>query len=466
MTDLSSEQIRELWASMDPTERESFLGGLSEAEAEALLSDWSIWGRQNQQLPQQDFFAWLILAGRGWGKTRTGAETCAQWIEEAIEDPSLTGGDPLRIALVAETAGDARDVIVEGESGLLTYCPSHLRLDYEPSKRRLTWYNQSNKVVALGTTFSGKEPEQLRGPQFHKAWVDELGKYQYPDETWDNLEFGLRLGRRPQAVVTTTPKPIDLIRRMVKDPMVVVTVGSTYENKANLAKTFISRVLAKYEGTRLGEQELHAKILEDVPNALWTDPSIALNRTKKVPALDDIIIAVDPNVSEEGEGDEIGIMVVGAKVLTDGRLHGYLLEDLSGSYSPEGWGEMVVSAYWRWGCSVVVAEKNQGGVLVKRVITNTAQGESIRVDGKFAKESKARRAIPVAQLYEQGRVHHVGVFGDLESELKLFTQHSWNGKGSPNRADALIWGISHLFNFGAPPKAKHKKGRRFKSMKR
>ena len=292
-----------------PEDRKAFLASLTDEEAAALAYDWhGFWARPKQLPPAGVWRVWLILAGRGWGKTRVGAEQVISWARTPKQ----------RLALVAETAADVRDVVVEGESGILVCSPPGFQPRYEPSKRRLTWPNGT-----IATTYSGDAPEQLRGPQHHHAWCDEVAKWRYAQEAWDNLELGLRLGDHPQVVATTTPRPIPLLRQLLADTGTVVTRGSTYDNTVNMAPSFKVRILQRYEGTRLGRQELHAELLEDTPGALWTRTLLEQCRVSHVPTLTRIVVGVDP-------GGDAGIVVAG--VGEDD--HGYVLEDLSVSGSP------------------------------------------------------------------------------------------------------------------------------------
>jgi phage terminase large subunit-like protein len=287
------------WLASQPREAwQEFLARLSPPEKAKLTHQWRGWrARPNQLAPDGDWRVWLILAGRGFGKTRAGAE----WVREQVE--SNRAG---RIALVGETLADVRDVMIEGESGILAISPPHAMPLYEPSKRRLSWPNG-----AVAMVYSGEEPDQLRGPQHDAAWADEPAKWKYPVAAWDNLEFGLRLGRRPRVVATTTPRPIKLLRDLLADPMTVVTRGSTYENRSNLAASFFDRMVGKYEGTRLGRQELHAEMLDDVPGALWQRQNLDLYRRARVPELKRVVVAIDPPVTSGEDSDETGIVVAG-----------------------------------------------------------------------------------------------------------------------------------------------------------
>jgi len=338
------------------------------------------------------------------------------------------------IALVAPTAADVRDVMVEGESGLLAIAPPWDRPEYEPSKRRLTWENG-----AIATTYSADEPERLRGPQHDFAWCDELAAWRYP-EAWDMLMFGLRLGDDPRAVVTTTPRPTKLIKALVADPKVVVTRGSTYDNKFNLAPAFLDQIVRRYEGTRLGRQELDAEILEDVPGALWTHGLIDATRVNTVPSLTRIVVAIDPAVSTDEHADETGIVVAGK----DAAGHGYVLADLSGRYTPTEWAKAAIAAYRAHGADRVVAEVNNGGDLVEATLR--VVDPAVSFAAVHAARGKVARAEPVAALYEQGRVHHLGALPRLEDQMCCFA-HDFSRETagySPDRVDALVWALTEL----------------------
>lgn len=384
--------------------------------------DWSCFARENQLEPPGNWNTWLLLGGRGFGKTRTAAE----WIRSLAER-----GKDRRIALLGRTSSDVRDVMIEGESGILNICPPWFKPIYEPSKRRLTW---PNGVVA--TTFSAEEPDMLRGPQFHAAWCDELAAF--PDvAAWDNLRFGLRLGRRPRVVVSTTPRPTDEIRALVKDPTTHVTRGSTYENKRNLAPDFLNRIVTKYEGTRLGRQELEAEILDDTEGALWTQGIIDQHRQISPPEeLRRIVVAIDPAVSAKATSDETGIITVGV----DYNGHAWVLDDDSGMYKPDAWAN---KAIWRYNvreADCIVAETNNGGDLVEVNLRTVPGGRNIPFKSVHASRGKAVRAEPVAALYEQGKVHHVGRFAQLESQMTTFVPGVT--QKSPDRMDALVWAIT------------------------
>jgi len=415
--------------SLDPTDRRRILNELTDREAAALLYDWTFWARPKQLPPDGGWRVWLILAGRGFGKTRTGAE----WVRALAES-----GRVRRIALVAETAADARDVMIEGESGLLACCPSWARPRYEPSRRRVTWPNG-----AVANSFSADDPDQLRGPQFDAAWADEIAKWRY-EAAWDNLMLGLRLGVDPRCVATTTPKPRAWLARLMADPGTVVTRGGTRENAANLAPVFLDQILARYAGTRLGRQEVEGEFLAEVQGALWTRMLIEAARAGP-PAAGDlarIVVAVDPAVTAGADSDETGIVVAG--IGADGRY--WVIEDLSGRLSPDLWARRATDAFRRHRADAVVCEVNQGGDLV--VATLRTVDPALPVRAVRATRGKRLRAEPVAALYEQGKVRHAGAFPMLEDQMAGFT--GLPGEASPDRLDALVWALTDLA-FDRPP---------------
>ena len=392
----------------------------------------------------------MYLAGRAMiptHNTRAGSE----WIRECVcgETP-LRRGKYSRVALVAETAADARDVMIEGQSGLLPIHHKDWRPVYEPTKRRLTWPNG-----ATATTYSAEDPDQLRGPQHDCGWSDELAKWRTSKEevrsketgtsrgmeTWNMLQFGMRLGSHPRILVTTTPRPIPLLRDILRDPGTVVTKGSTYDNAANLAPQFLETVKAKYEGTRLGRQELRAEILEDVPGAMWTIEMIeGALRKVPIPDLARVVVAVDPSGTRgmEDSGDWIGIVCAGKGV--DGRF--YILADWSCKLPPSGWGRRAVDCFHHFGADAVIAERNYGGAMVEAVIRTADPNVPYREVS--ASRGKIARAEPIAALYEQGRVSHAEPFLELEAQMMAFTHNGYMGDGSPDRADSMIWAATEL----------------------
>lgn len=369
-----------------------------------------------------------MLSGRGAGKTRAENELIIQWAREGFSP----------IALVGETVADVRDVIVEyHSSAILRISPPWFMPKYEPSKRLLTW---PNGVKAF--TYSGDEPDQLRGPAHAKALVDELAKYKYPQETWDNLMLGLREPPRPQAVVATTPRPIPIIKDLVKESMelgtdVAVTRSHTLENKANIDPSFLRRILRQYEGTRLGRQELAAEILEDNPDALWQRDKIDELRVVKHPDLSRIVVAIDPQGTNTQESAETGIVVAGIAQVGD-KLHGYVLADLTIKGTPDQWARSAVAGYHLHNADRIVGESNFGGDMVEHTVRTV--DKSVSYKAVHASHGKYVRAEPVSALYEQGRVHHVGSFVLLEDELCEWVP----GAKSPNRLDALVWAITEL----------------------
>jgi phage terminase large subunit-like protein len=383
--------------------------------------DWRSQARPEQLPPSGDWSTWLILAGRGFGKTRTGAETIRAWAEAGLVS---------HIALVASTAAAARDVMIEGPAGLLSIASNALRPTFEPSKRRVTW---PNGVIA--TLFASEEPDQLRGPQHGLAWLDELASFKNLQSTWDNLQMGMRIGKRPRRIITTTPRPLKLLRELIENPSTVTTRGSTYDNRANLSEEFFSDTIRKYEGTRLGRQELMAEILDDVVGALWTRDLLEKTRVTVAPPLQRIVVAIDPSVSAGEGADECGLIVAGLGV--DGQ--GYVLHDASAVVSPHEWATKAVGLYKHWNADRIVAEANNGGALVEMTIR--AIDRNVAYKAVHASRGKVVRAEPIAALFEQGRAHLVGGFPKLEDELCTF---SGGSSDSPDRLDALVWALSEL----------------------
>lgn len=421
---------------MSPEEREEFIAGLSPAILAQLKFNWEFWARPNQLVPPGDWTTWLILAGRGFGKTRTGAETIRQWV---CGDTPLSKGRYHKIALVAETAPDARDVMVEGPAGLLACHPKEFRPTYYPSKRSVEWPNGAQAIL-----FNAVEPDQLRGPQFDAAWCDELAKWRYASDTWDQLQFGLRLGDHPRQIVTTTPRPIPVVRRLMNDENCFVTRGRTYDNAANLAAPFLRQIEERYGGTRIGRQELEGEVLDDIPGALWNREIIDASRRPEAPDLDRIVIAVDPATTSGDEADETGIVAVGIATDADGYTRGYVLADRSLRGTPEEWAKAAVKLYRELDADRIVAEKNQGGEMVEAVLRTVDRNVPITLVS--ATRGKVVRAEPASALYEQGRVHHVGRFDKLEDQMCMFSRDVDRSTGnSPDRVDALVWGLTAVF---------------------
>lgn len=423
----------ELLAAMSDEERDAELGKLSKEQIAALRWHWPFWARKDQRPPEGDWLTWLLLAGRGFGKSRCGSE----WVRQmALDHPGCL------IALVGETAADVRKVMVEGDSGILNISPPDFMPIYSPANRQLTWPNGSKAF-----TYNATQPDQLRGPQHHFAWCDEIAKWQYMQDSWDQLQFGLRLGDNPKQVVTTTPRPLPLIKKLVADPTTAVTRGRTMDNASNLAAPFLKQIEEKYGGTRLGRQELDGEILDDIPGALWQRALIDEARVFETPLdMDRVIVAVDPAASSEEGSDENGIVVVGMARDSDGYARGYVLEDGSLRGSPEEWATRAVHLYRKWSADRIVAEKNQGGDMVEAVIR--AVDRSVPIKLVHASRGKIIRAEPISALYEQKRVHHVGRHDLLEDQMCTFSVDNirGNGMGSPDRVDALVWGLTEVFD--------------------
>jgi phage terminase large subunit-like protein len=430
---MSNYSPAEIFASLSPEEQEQYLASMTEEEKAALRWDWKFWARPNQLPPEGNWNVWMVLAGRGFGKTRLGSE----WIRDlAHEHPGC------RIALVAETAADARDVMIKGDSGILNCDPTLTEDSWSPTNRCLSWPNGSKAYTYNGTT-----PDQLRGPQHHFAWVDELAKFEYMQDAWDQLMFGLRLGEHPQVLVTTTPRPLPLIKKLVSDPDNAITRGSTLDNAANLAASTVKALYESYGNTRLGRQELDGEILGDIPGALWSHDNIDQNRLKEAPEdLERVIVAVDPATSSNEGSDEHGIVVVAMARDEDGYARGYILEDASLKGTPEEWAKQAVRMYRKWSADKIVAEKNQGGEMVLSVIR--AADRSVPVKLVHASRGKVIRAEPISALYEQNRIHHVGRHDKLEDQMCEFSIDNVRNKsvGSPDRVDALVWGLTELFD--------------------
>jgi len=413
-------------ADLSTEEREEFLNALSPDEQKVLQYTWEFWARKNQLEPAGDWRTWMILAGRGWGKTRAGAE----WVNEMARS-----GKYRRMHLVGATASDIRDIMVEGPSGIIDTSPPWFKAQYRPTKRRVEWPNG-----AWALAFSADEPERLRGEQCEAAWCDELAAWRYP-EAWHQLMLGLRLGDHPRVVITTTPKPTALIKKLFVARTTHLTSGSTFENFDNLAAAFTEEIVSQYDGTRKGRQELYAEILTDAEGALWKSDDIEERRIEKlqVPEMERIVVAVDPAMTFGESASETGIVVCG-KSYQD---HGYVLRDASGRLRPDAWARKVIALYHEYEADAasvkVVAESNQGGELVKHTIQ--VYDDTVPIKLVHASKNKQTRAEPVAGVYEQERIHHVGYFPELESQMV-----EWEpGMPSPDRLDAMVWGFTELF---------------------
>ena len=420
--------ISSLRSNLSPTKLLLLVWSLSGNDPFQFFKNWEIWQRDDQR-NDTDWLIWLLLGGRGCGKTRTGAE----WVRRKVFE---TG----RIALVAPTLADAREVMLDGESGLLNIGYPMERPSYSPSRRRLDWPNG-----AVGYLFSAEDPDSLRGPQFGAAWADEFCAWSYPEDTLSNLRFGLRVGTHPQLVITTTPKPIPALKSLMSASGLAVSRAKTGANSANLSPAFLSAMEDSYGGTRLGRQELDGEVLFDREGALWSQGIFETCRFNgAIPQLDKIIVAIDPPVTSGKRSDQCGLIVAGALgegstarafVLHDGTVQGL---------SPTDWAKAAISLYHGWGADALLAEVNQGGEMVKTILRTI--DPNIPIKTVFAHKSKAGRAEPVALLYEQGRVFHAGRFDALEAELR---QMGTKGRQkSPDRADALVWALTHLLIHG------------------
>jgi phage terminase large subunit-like protein len=421
----------------------AILKELGPKKSAELQHDWGFWARPEQLEPDGDWNTWVALAGRGWGKTRAGAE----WVRHRIRS-----GDKI-VHCVAPTKGDVRRVMVEGDSGLLNVCWSgdstyrgkHIGFPvWSPTNNSLTWENGAKAVF-----FSAEDPERLRGPQAYSAWCDELCAWRNAQDTWDMMMFGLRLGKHPKVFVTTTPKTTKLIRTILDDEKTTVSKGSTYDNAANLADTFLDAVRKTYEGTRLGRQELYAEILDEASGALWNRTLLAKCEIEKdeVPNLSRIVVSIDPAITSNSESDMTGIVVAGIDV----NGIAYVLEDHTGRYTPQQWAAKAVELYHEHLADRVVAERNQGGDMVRHTLHT--EDENLPVKLVHASRGKMARAEPVSALYEQDKVKHVRGLNDLEDQMVQW--EPLGSIGSPDRLDALVWAITDLsLNGYAKPQLK------------
>jgi phage terminase large subunit-like protein len=421
----------------------AILKELGPKKAEELRHDWGFWARPEQLEPEGSWNIWVALAGRGWGKTRAGAE----WVRHRIRS-----GDKI-VHCVAPTKGDVRRVMVEGDSGLLSVCWSgdetyrgkHIGYPvWSPTNNSLTWENGSKAVF-----FSAEDPERLRGPQAYSAWCDELCAWRNAQDTWDMMMFGLRLGKHPKVFVTTTPKTTKLIRTILDDEKTTISTGSTYDNAANLADTFLDAVRKTYEGTRLGRQELYAEILDEASGALWNRTLLAKCEIEKdeVPQLSRIVISIDPAVTANAESDMTGIVVAGIDV----NGIAYVLEDHTGRYTPQQWASKAIQLYRDHMADRIVAERNQGGDMVRHTLHT--EDETVPVKLVHASRGKMARAEPVSALYEQSKVKHVRGLNDLEDQMVQW--EPLGSIGSPDRLDALVWALTDLsLNGYAKPQLK------------
>lgn len=409
--------------------------------ADALEASWRFRARPEQLMPGGDWFVWLIMAGRGWGKTRTAVECIA----EMLRGPSplvAPPGAPAVMSLIADSPFDMRQYTIEGPSGFENVGPAEYRPHHEPSKKTLTWPNGCRALL-----FSAEDPETLRGASGSFFWWDELAKSRYAQAGWDNMMFGMREGN-PRGIVTTTPRPIPLLKQLIKRPSTHITRGSTWDNKANLSEVYYREVIEPKIGTRLGRQEIEAELLEDTPGALWQRKWIDDGRVEKAPDLQRIVVAIDPAVTNNEGSDETGVVVAGCDGYGEDRRY-YVLDDISGRYGPLEWAQKAINAYHRHRADRIVAEVNNGGLMVEATIKTVdpkAPYQEVR-----ASRGKVVRAEPISALYEQGKVSHVGSFTALEDQMCSFSSDFNRSTAgySPDRLDALVWALTELSEGGS-----------------
>ena len=426
----------DLIASATPLQQAAFLAGLSDSELQALPYLFDFWALPHQLPPGGDWRTWVILGGRGAGKTRAGAE----WVRSMVEGPKPhLPGRAMRVGLVGETVDQAREVMVFGDSGILSVCPPGRAPKWLASRSLLVWPNGAEARV-----YSAHNPETLRGPQFDALWADELAKWPKAQDTWDMLQFGLRLGTDPRACVTTTPRRTAMLRDLLDRSTTTMTHAATQVNRANLADSFLAEVEGRYGGTTMGRQELQGELLADIEGALWTVNDLAGTITDNLPAFDRVVVAIDPPGTSHAGSDACGIVVAG--VCMTGPVHQWravVLEDASiAAARPMAWAQAAVAAYHRHGADRLVAEVNQGGDMVEAVVRQADPLVSYR--SVHASKGKVARAEPIAALYEQGRVQHVRGLSTLEDQMTQMAVTGFAGKGSPDRVDALVWALYDL----------------------
>jgi phage terminase large subunit-like protein len=424
-------------ARLPKEEQEKWVKGLTEGQIQDLRrKPWWYIGRPEQQSPEGNWSTWLILAGRGWGKTRT----CAEWlVHEVITQPYAPDGTPTEWAIIAETFSDTRTVCVEGPSGLMNVLERHgLKKDVDYFYNRSAWQirlKTGQRIHMLGAD----NPDAGRGFNLAGIWADEVAKWRYPYETWtEGIAPALRIGKNPRAVIATTPKPTKLLKEWTErtDGSVALTRGSTFDNAANLSPAALVELRARYEGTRIGQQELYGELLLDIEGALWTQANINEFRITELPKdLQRIVVAVDPAATNNEDSDETGIVVAGK----DNQNNGYVIADYTIKASPLEWAKRAVDAYYEHEADAIVVEVNHGGDMIPTLIRQVDQ--NVKIKQVRASRGKKVRAEPIAAFYEQGRVHHVGVFEKLETQMTLWTA---DDPKSPDRIDALVWALSDL----------------------
>ena len=422
--------------------QDEFIARLTKDQHRRLTPRFGLFAHEHQLPPAignngEPWTTWLLIGGRGAGKTRAGAE----WIKSLANAPKQDGETDRRIALIGETEHETREVMIEGVSGLLAVHPHNARPLWSPARRRLEWNNG-----AIAQAFSAEDPESLRGPQFSAAWADELAKWRHAEATFDMLQFGLRLGARPRQVITTTPRPISLLKRLIVDPSSVVTRAATRANAFHLSPVFIDTVVKRYDGTRLGRQELDGEIIDERPDALWTRGGIESCRIAEAPPLQRIVVAIDPPVSAGKGADACGLVAAGRG---ENDIIYVIADETVSGLSPAGWATKAIALWRRLEADALVVEVNQGGDMVRSVIREV--DNNVPVIAVRASRGKWLRAEPVAALYEQGRVKHAGVFPALEDEMCDFGLNGLSSGRSPDRLDAMVWAVSHLtFSAGGP----------------
>lgn len=410
---------------------QKYLSKLKPSQLEEIRYYWPFWARPNQLEPEGNHWDyWIFLAGRGAGKTRAGAE----WVRHRIKM-----GDK-RVAAVAPTKGDVRRVMVEGDSGLLNVCWKGDKTyrgadmgypEWSPTNSTLTFANGAKVEF-----FSAEDPVRLRGPQFHSAWADEVAAWRNQQDVFDMLAFGLRLGKHPKMMITTTPKPTKLIRNLLANPKSHITGGSTFDNADNLAPTFLEGIKRQYEGTRLGDQELYAKILEEAEGALWSTEILDNAQVDTHPELKRIVVSIDPAITSNAESDMTGIVVAGVDINGTG----YVLADHTGRYTPQQWASEAIRLYHEYGADRVVAERNQGGDMVRHTLHS--EDETLPIKLVHASRGKMARAEPVSAMYERGKVKHLRGLDELETQMR--TWEPLGSIGSPDRLDAMVWALTDL----------------------
>ncbi|MEM6482037.1 MAG: terminase family protein [Pseudomonadota bacterium] len=412
------------------------MSSLKEGEILALPYLFEFWALDHQLPPAGDWTTWVVMGGRGAGKTRAGSE----WVRSMVEGARpLDPGRARRIALIGETIDQVREVMIFGESGIMACSPPDRRPQWQVTRKQLLWPNG-----AVAQVFSAHEPESLRGPQFDAAWVDELAKWKKAGDTWDMLQFGLRLGDHPQVCVTTTPRNVGVLKEILERDSTVVTHAPTEANRAYLAQSFLDEVRARYAGTVLGRQELDGVLVDEVEGALWVPSRLEACRIKDIPELDRIVVAIDPPVTGKAGSDECGIVVAGAR--TQGPVQDWqavvLADESVSAASPTTWASAAIRAMEKYGADCLVAEVNQGGDMVGEVIRQI--DPLVPFKAVHASRGKSARAEPVAALYEQGRVRHSAVMEELEDQMCAMTLRGFEGRGSPDRVDALVWALTEL----------------------